>query len=589
MIDNINSILNMYNTSPSIKRAINYGTAERERQRRAQIEQNDRDNEAYNSSMKRLQEIEAKAQTLTYGRPDVAKRFQEDYAQLRNGLLETLQSKYNNDLTKFWYQGGQAELDMFEQSLFGGELAQNLAASKPEVQKYLDVIEQKDGSSRVFKSTMERFKQFTDGDIDSFTFGYDMMAYNKPTGEEVKTIAGNRLIDKYMNYNDNAEIARLNYLNEFNYPADKDVSYETLADYMSGYIGGAQAKQPYISGEPKYSRTIFDAISVLGDRSQIGVVGSRDSRVGEGISRLSELTGLDLNNRIQDTPVGGFKAFVGDETKLIEAFVDPQFDSKNFEPTANIILQNVDHTTGEMFGTNGVKLDASEDIQGEKVKMHGVFLGFKTLDGEDRLLMQNELDTYSGPVKPMYVMAMKDEGFLFGDDYIYKELQFEDPRKAKLVNKLIQVEEEDLTRQLQNSSDRQEPVNDVKVSFSDINLKSNDNRLYEFAATYDQLLESELPALGLQNPSLKIKSTLLALNLMYGGNEMDEFLRFFHAGQNPEFNRGLITNDSQLLLKNLGDVLIARGESQEQVDALLTQTAELSKKINNAIINKSNL
>ena len=135
MIDNINSILNMYNTSPSVRRAINYGTAERERQRRAQIEQNDRDNEAYNSSMKRLQEIEAKAQTLTYGRPDVAKRFQEDYAQLRDGLLETLQSKYNNDLTKFWYQGGQAELDMFEKSLFGGELAQNLAASKPEVQK----------------------------------------------------------------------------------------------------------------------------------------------------------------------------------------------------------------------------------------------------------------------------------------------------------------------------------------------------------------------------------------------------------------------------------------------------------------------
>ena len=70
---------------------------------------------------------------------------------------------------------------------------------------------------------------------------------------------------------------------------------------------------------------------------------------------------------------------------------------------------------------------------------------------------------------------------------------------------------------------------------------------------------------------------------------MDEFLRFFHAGQNPEFNRGLITNDSQLLLKNLGDVLTARGESQEQVDALLTQTAELSRRINNAIINKSNL
>jgi hypothetical protein len=43
------------------------------------------------------------------------------------------------------------------------------------------------------------------------------------------------------------------------------------------------------------------------------------------------------------------------------------------------------------------------------------------------------------------------------------------------------------------------------------------------------------------------------------------------------------------LLKNLGDVLIARGESQEQVDALLTQTAELSRRINNAIINKSNL
>ena len=580
----------MYNTSPSVRRAINYGTAERERQRKIQIEQQDRDNEAYNSSMKRIQEIEAKAQTLTYGRPDVAKRFQEDYSQLRTNLLETLQSKYNNDLTKFWYQGGQAELDMFEQSLFGSELAQNLAASKTNVEKYLDTVEQKNGSDRIFKSTAERFGQFMRGEIDYFDFGYDMLQYKKPSAEEVKNIEGNRLIDKYMNYEGNSEIAKLNYLNEFNYPSNKEVDYETLADYLSGYLGGAQAKQPFVSDQTaKYSRTVFDAISVLGDKSQINVLASRDAQVNEGVLRLSELTGLDLNNRIQDTAVGGYKAFMGDETKLVEVFVDPQFDSANFEPTADIILQNVDHTTGEMFGTNGVKLDASEDLEGEKVQMHGVFLGFKTLDGEDRLLMQNELDSYAGPVKPMYVMALKDEGFLFGDDYIYKELKFDDPRKAKQVNKLIQVEEEDLTRKLQNNTQSQEPVNNVKLSFSDINLKSNDDRLYEFASTYDALLENELPALGLQNPSLKIKSTLLALNLMYGGNEMDEFLRFFHAGKNPEFNRGLITNDSQLLLKNLGDVLIARGESQEQVDALLTQTAELSKKINNAIINKSNL
>ena len=586
----INDILSTYNTSPSMRRALNYSTAEAARQEKIQQQYVDRENRAYNEAMDRLQGIEEMARKITFDRPDVKKQMQANYDELVKDFKEGL-AKYDNDITKFWYMGGQAELDMFEKALFGGEYAQKLIASKPHVEKYLEIAEGKDGAEKLFKSTRDRFMQFMRGDVDSFSFGYDMMPYEtEGLNEEYKRAsAGARRIDVALAYNNNSEIAKYNYLNEYNLPANTEVSYEDLAKYAGKYLGGYEGANVFITdNDPKYSRTISDAVGRLGDRVNLGVISSRDKGVSMNIDRLKELTGLSLSERITDSPVGGFTAFKGDETKLVEAFIDPQFDSKNYQPDADIVLSSVDHSTGEMFGVAGQKLEESDDINGEKVKMHGVFLGFKTLDGEDRLLLQDEIDTYSGPVKPMYVMALKDDGGLFrGDEYIYKELKFSDPRRAKAVNDLIQVEDQALTSKMQSQYSSIPQQEKVQVSFADITRNSSEDRLYDFALYNDGQLEELLPHLGLSNPSLKMKSTLLALNSIYGGGEMRSFLNMFHSASSEDLNNGLVTNDPQLFLHNLSLILEKNGESKENIEALMKETGELSRKINNAIINKN--
>ena len=100
-------------------------------------------------------------------------------------------------------------------------------------------------------------------------------------------------------------------------------------------------------------------------------------------------------------------------------------------------------------------------------------------------------------------------------------------------------------------------------------------------------LEELLPHLGLSNPSLKMKSTLLALNSIYGGGEMRSFLNMFHSASSEDLNNGLVTNDPQLFLHNLSLILEKNGESKENIEALMKETGELSRKINNAIINKN--
>ena len=127
-------------------------------------------------------------------------------------------------------------------------------------------------------------------------------------------------------------------------------------------------------------------------------------------------------------------------------------------------------------------------------------------------------------------MALKDDGGLFrGDEYIYKELKFSDPRRAKAVNDLIQVEDQALTSKMQSQYSSIPQQEKVQVSFADITRNSSEDRLYDFALYNDGQLEELLPHLGLSNPSLKMKSTLLALNSIYGGGEMRSFLNMFHS------------------------------------------------------------
>ena len=197
----INDILSTYNTSPSMRRALNYSTAEAARQEKIQQQYVDRENRAYNEAMDRLQGIEEMARKITFDRPDVKKQMQANYDELVKDFKEGL-AKYDNDITKFWYMGGQAELDMFEKALFGGEYAQKLIASKPHVEKYLEIAEGKDGAEKLFKSTRDRFMQFMRGDVDSFSFGYDMMPYEtEGLNEEYKRAsAGARRIDVALAY-----------------------------------------------------------------------------------------------------------------------------------------------------------------------------------------------------------------------------------------------------------------------------------------------------------------------------------------------------------------------------------------------------
>ena len=117
-------------------------------------------------------------------------------------------------------------------------------------------------------------------------------------------------------------------------------------------------------------------------------------------------------------------------------------------------------------------------------------------------------------------------------------------------------------------------------------MNSSSNRFYEYAQYNDSILENKLPALGLENPTLKTKSTLLASKLLFGIDEMEDFLQQLHVSENPDLNDGLITNDPQLFLHNLKLIVNKRGASEEEANNLINTIAELSKKINNAVINK---
>ncbi len=584
----INEILNTYNTSPSLKRALNYSTAEMQRTERFNDYQADRKNDAYNSVMDRIQGIEKMANEVTFNRPGVLENIQEVYKEERDKLSKTIIEKYGGDITKFYYGGGQAELDMFERNLFGGEEMQNLLRSKPEVEKYLDAVTGKKGNKSVFHSTQKRYLQFQSGLAPTFNFGETMIPYKDvPSSYIEKAPQGMRLIDVYLGFGDNENIAKYNYYNEKGLSPDTEVGYETIAQYAGGYLGGYEGPQSLItSNDPKLSKTLFESITALGNNSNLNQISKRDGNVKMQVERLTELAGLNLNEQVSEGPIGGYKAFKGDETKMVEIFVDPLFDSKDFVSDALINEDgdiSIDHNTGEWFGGNGEKLNSSETLP--TLQQNGVFLGFKTLDGTNRLLFRDELESHEGKVKPVMMLNLKNDGY-FGDDYYYKELRFDSARRSKKLNELFKIEEDELVQQMNYDYNSKPSEEKIKVSFADINMNSSSNRFYEYAQYNDSILENKLPALGLENPTLKTKSTLLASKLLFGIDEMEDFLQQLHVSENPDLNDGLITNDPQLFLHNLKLIVNKRGASEEEANNLINTIAELSKKINNAVINK---
>lgn len=588
--DKVNRASNLVSKSPTFRQNVKYNMQQEIAEQKYRDYELEKQNVAQNNTLQSIQDIEKLARTYAYRDKDKV-RMQEIYGDAAENFKEIIATKYGGDITRFWYEGGQSELQRFQKTVLGNDEAIRMKNNTEEFAKYFDTIGKDGDMSKVFNSTAKQASLYAAGNIDTFKMPIaDKLPYEELSQKDYSNARpGTSKVDVILAHGRNEMISRMNYANEYGMnPEDaNNIDYNTIRNYTASYTGGLEGPNSIIKREKE---SLSNSISQIFqnnfgplDGNKIIDTENRDSIFKEGTTRLKQLA--QQSNGDIDAPVYGKLAFENYLPEIINVFVDKSFDpNKNFkEDPVYLDGQKVNHATGIWFGDGGIQMTEGSNIEGNNWEILGVTLSYKTIGDEPRLLSKEEVESgsYTGKVEPTYVVNLRDENFFSSDEYISKELDFNNPLKSAALDAKIKYDDATYQEQLNKSS---QTIKDKPVdSFVDIDRKSSSSRLYEYALYNDASVSNELSMIGNKAPTYPMKAALLAFNKIYNLdiNEMHKILSLENA---PDLYEAVISNDPQLFIRNLGLLNEESGASKEDVAQIQKEIEELAKVIRDSVI-----
>ena len=588
--DKINRASNLVSKSPTFRQNVKYNMQQEIAEQKYRDYELEKQNAAQNNTLQAIQDIEKLARTYALRDKDKA-RMQEIYGDAAENFKEIITTKYGGDITRFWYEGGQAELQRFQKTVLGNEEAIRMKNNTEEFAKYFDTIGEDGDMSRVFNTTAKQASLYGAGNIDTFKMPIaDRLPYDELTQNDYKNARpGTSKIDVILAHSNNEQSFRLNYANEYGMnPEDaNNVDYNTIRSYAASYTGGLEGPNSIIQRkESSLSNNISEVFqnnfSQL-DGDKIEDTQNRNSIFIEGTKRLQQLA--QQSNGDVDGPLYGKLAFEDYLPEIINVFVDKSFQpGKKFkEDPVYLDGKKVNHSNGIWFGDGGIKMTEGATFEGNMWEILGVTLSYKTVGDDPRLLSKEEVKSgsYTGKVEPTYVVNLRDDNFFGSDEYISKELDFNSPLKSAALDALIQYD--DATYQDQLVKETKTIKNNPVDSFIDIDRKSSSPRLYDYALYNDAAINKQLSMIGNSQPTYPMKASLLAFSKIYGFDieDMHKLLSFENA---PDLYEAVISNDPQLFIRNLGLLSEENGLSKEQVTQAQKEMEELSKVIRDSVI-----
>ena len=588
--ERVNKASNLISKSPTFRRNIKYNMQQELAEQKYRDYEFEKQNTARANTLSSIQDIEKLARTYSLRDKDRA-RMEEIYGEAAENFKNIIQTKYGGDITRFWYEGGQAELEGFRKTVLGGEEALRMKKNTEEFAKFFDAIGKKGGMKNVFETTSTQATMYGQGSIDTFKMPIaDKLPYEELSQEDYKNARpGTSKVDVILAHGNNEMIFRMNYANEYgmNLEDANKLDYNTVRNYAASYTGGLEGPNSVIQRKDKslsnsISQVFQNNFGQL-DGNKIIDIENRDSIFKEGTNRLQQLA--QQSNGDIDAPVYGKLAFENYLPEIISVFVDRGFDPKKKFKEDPVYLdgQKVNHATGTWFGDGGIKMTEGANIEGDDWEILGVTLSYKTVGDEPRLLSKEEVESgsYTGKVEPTYVVNLRDDNFFSSDEYISKELDFNNPLKSASLDSLIKYD--DASYQEQLNKDSQTVIDKPVDSFIDIDRGSSSSRLYDYALYNDSAVNKQLSMIGNKAPTYPMKAVLLAFSKIYQ-QDIDEMHQILSLENAPDLYEAVISNDPQLFIRNLGLLAEQGGVSKEQISQAQKEIEELSKVIRDSVI-----
>lgn len=591
--DKVNAANNMLSKSPAFRQRVKYNMQQELAEQKYQDYEYEKQNAAHTNTMASIDNIQQQAKTFAYRSKDKA-RMSEIYTEAAEEFKNVIATKYGGDITRFWYEGGQAEIERFKQSVLGGNEAVELQKNTSEFAKYFEAIEEGEGMDKVFNSTHKLAQLYQTGQVDTFRMPLAAkMQHKNPDAAAFKNAPpGTARVDVILAHDDNEFAFRLNYANENNLPVDTafDVDYNKIRNYAATYVGGLEGPNAFTkSDKPRLANTIsevFDSNFAPIDGTKIMDNENRNPKFKDGTTRLQQLA--QQTDAQVEAPIYGKLAFEDYSVELVNTFIDNSFIPGKAYADDDVYLdgKKVNNSSGSWFGADGFQMEDGIELEGDSWNILGTTLSYKTVGDNPKILTKEEVDAgYQGQVEPVYVMALTAEGGLFGlgsDDYIYKELDFKSPLKANKVNDLIKYDNASYNKQI-NDDNRYQDTGKVNVNFVDVDRKSSPQRLYEFAVYNDSAIEDQLGRLSVDSPSLATKAVMLAFSQIYQ-TDIQDLNEILNVNANPDLYSAIVSDDPQLFIKNLSLLAQERGVQQEVIEASEKELVELAGAIRNSII-----
>ena len=583
-----------FSKSPAARKQNKYGIQEALLVKDLQEQKRANELASYSATAAAMQETSSIAQKLGVREKDIPLLSQKVQG-VGTRISDKIKNDFGGNLDHFYRSIGPEFLHSINLELFNDPEVRAISQNVSEYAKFIDL--QTKGKP-LFNRQVEEEAAFRAGEGDTFDFGLAMVDWESPSEGFLNDHIGEDRVDVYLGFGNNMQIALQNIKREYRLTPEQleDVTTEDIRVYTNKYVGaqdGFSKIRGNASNKSKIANTLNSAMANMGtiDANKINLF-NKDAAYQGKLKPFYEL-GLIEDRELDGVNVKGKAMFTENLTQLVEAYFETAMDYSNDglllgpDGATVEIGQLSDADGGGLYDETGIKMEGA--TYNDSFRILGGIMAYKTLDN-GKLIMKDEMtEELEGRVKSTIVVAMQNDGYALGGDTfgwgqetIYKEIDFSNPIKAEKLNNLIKFDEEQYNKDL---SETGEALKESKenVTFADINYNSKPKRLKEFAAYHDETLRQSFNSLGINEPSLKMRSIMLAISLQSGKGEegqaryLKEVYKMYNSTDNPAAHSALRRDDAEGFLKALIEDFEVKGistpEDLEQFKIVIQETA----------------
>jgi hypothetical protein len=496
--------------------------------------------------------------------------------------------KSGNDPVRFMNSNGRKVLQDFATNVLHGEDAMRIQKNAKNVQQFLELSEGQGGKNAklIPLSVRQNYVDFMEGRTNNFV-NKQLVELDTNLDKNDYTNAKSRA-QAILNKGENIINAAINFKIEYDLPDNYEPNEVELEQYLDKYYPTTGVGQSAAINQ-KLTINMPPAAEIKQQFIALGDVSTKDINNVDYKNKVLDYDLADVNFNVgpQNTDIKGHRAFQGRELDFAQVFVDPNVGD------LNTLIENyqVNNSNGQWYNEDGDELVGGKELP--DLNINGVFLGYKftqtDADGTTSTKLVRKEDIDEEPKNAQHVLLQEfEDDRAFASYYYYKEIKMKGnnngvaaiAEKLKLdstYQKLQQYEQK-------NSNLPKEEINKLE-KFKNITINSSEGAILKNLKYNAGMLSNTMKKLNFENnnqaANFRIRSTLLALaNLENNDSQktINEFYQMFNA--NPNLHQALL-KDTETFLNTYKEILINKGNPEENVNKYLNNLLSLARKIKN--------